>query len=69
MDRSNYDDLIARAPTPEAAAKVRMFLDYHPSALGIDVPDPYYGGPDGFRDVVALVRAAADGLVRQLTTG
>jgi protein-tyrosine phosphatase len=32
----------------------------------LDVPDPYYGGDDGFADVLAMIEQAADGLITQL---
>jgi protein-tyrosine phosphatase len=32
----------------------------------LDVPDPYYGGPDGFVEVLHMIERAADGLVDQL---
>jgi protein-tyrosine phosphatase len=66
MDRNNYDDIVALAPDGEAAAKVRMFRSYDPNATGLDVLDPYYGGTEGFHQVVAATRAAARGLVGSL---
>jgi len=32
----------------------------------LDVPDPYYGGDDGFTEVLAMIESAADGLITQL---
>jgi protein-tyrosine phosphatase len=66
MDRQNLEDVLALAPTPEARAKVALFRQYDPDADHDEVPDPYYGGPDGFARVVAIVRAAARGVVRSL---
>lgn len=66
MDRSNLRDVMAQAPDEQAAGRVRLFRSYDPAADDLEVPDPYYGGPDGFRDVVAMVRRAAAGLVAQL---
>ena len=44
----------------------RMFLDFAP-ALGLrDVPDPYYGGPDGFEDVLDMIEAASAGLLAEI---
>jgi protein-tyrosine phosphatase len=44
--------------------RVRMFRSFDPAA-GADpnVPDPYYGGPDGFTDVLAMIEAAVPGLL------
>ena len=43
--------------------KVRMFLDFAPHLDSNDVPDPYYGGPNGFDQVLDLIEAGADGLL------
>jgi protein-tyrosine phosphatase len=66
MDRENLRAVRALAPSPEAQGKVRLFREFDPDADGLEVPDPYYGGPDGFRRVVAITRAAARGLVHYL---
>jgi len=54
MDAANLRDLAEIAPQ-NMTAKLSLFLPD-----GRDVPDPYYGGPDGFRDVVDLIEGAAD---------
>jgi protein-tyrosine phosphatase len=61
MDADNRRDLLALAPDDEARAKVRMFL-----AGDRDVPDPYYGGADGFDEVLDLVEEAAAELLDEL---
>jgi protein-tyrosine phosphatase len=44
----------------------RLFLDFAP-ALGLrDVPDPYYGGPDGFENVLDMIEAASAGLLAEI---
>lgn len=68
MDTSNHAALLALAPDEEARARVRLFRDYA-GEHGQDVPDPYYGGTDGFREVVAIVRRAAAGLVDAVARG
>lgn len=68
MDTSNRADLERLAPTMAAREQVRLFRDYA-GETGQDVPDPYYGGPDGFREVVAIVRRAARGLVDAIADG
>lgn len=52
----------ARAPRGEAA----LFLDYFPGREGQDVPDPYYGGADGFDTVLDMVEQGSDALLRTL---
>jgi protein-tyrosine phosphatase len=68
MDRENQRDLLAIAPDAEARAKVRLFREFDPDSAGgdLDVPDPYYGGDDGFEHVLDLVEAAARGLLADL---
>jgi protein-tyrosine phosphatase len=66
MDRANQDLLLKLAPTPEAAAKVQLFMTYDPEGDDVDVPDPYYGDAGGFDTVVSMVRSAARGLIDEL---
>jgi protein-tyrosine phosphatase len=61
MDAENRRDLLALAPDDDARAKVRMFL---PGDR--DVPDPYYGGADGFERVLDLVEEAGRALLLEL---
>ncbi len=68
MDRSNLEDVLDQAPDERAAERVRLFRSFDPEADDLEVPDPYYGGPDGFREVIAMVRRAAAGLVDQIGT-
>ncbi len=65
MDASNLADLRRIAP-PGGEARLRLFRDYADAGRGLDVPDPYHGGPDGFREVVEICRAASAGLVAAL---
>jgi len=65
MDDSNYDELIGLAPKSELH-KVRLFLDYAPRAGTRNVPDPFYGGSEGFDHALDLIEAAAQGLVASL---
>jgi protein-tyrosine phosphatase len=60
MDRDNLADLRAIAP-PGTEHKLRMLI-----ADGRDVPDPYYGGPRGFEQVLDLVQTACDQLLDDL---
>ncbi|MEU9105863.1 low molecular weight protein-tyrosine-phosphatase [Streptomyces xanthophaeus] len=65
LDAGHLRDLRALAPTPEDAAKVRLLRSYDPAAAAseTDVPDPYYGSPDGFEECLELVEAASPGLL------
>lgn len=67
VDRSTRAILLRRAPRT-AAARVRLLLEFAPE-LGLeDVPDPYYGGANGFEHVLDLIEAAARGLAADLKT-
>lgn len=72
MDAANLADLQRMAADTDAAATIRLFRSFDPDldavADDLDVPDPYYGGEDGFRDVVAMVRPAAVGVMDWVRT-
>ena len=68
MDSSNLADLEALARQANVDVPIRLFRSFDPDApADLDVPDPYYGGPDGFADVVAMMRPAAAGVVAWAT--
>jgi protein-tyrosine phosphatase len=62
MDATNLADLRALAPADANPARLRMFRDFDPEGGG-DVPDPWYGGPEGFADVLAIVERTCAALV------
>lgn len=69
MDRQNLADLQRLASSCGADTPIRLFRAFDEASLAtgdLEVPDPYYGGPDGFDHVVALCRAAAAGVVAYL---
>jgi protein-tyrosine phosphatase len=68
MDEDNLAELEAMRPA-EATAQVRLLLDYAPANGMKEVPDPYYGGPNGFEQVLDLVEAAASGLMAEIAAG
>ena len=50
-------------------AKVRLLREFDPASAGdedLEVPDPYYGAPGGFEEVLDLVQAACAGLLAQI---
>jgi len=71
MDRNNLAELVARAP-PAARPRIRLFMDYaepqHSDGGRVvaEVPDPYYGGPDGFDRVLDMIEAASAGLLVEI---
>lgn len=64
MDRENHQDLLAAAG--EHGNKVRLFMEYSHRFDEPEVPDPYYGGPNGFERVLDMIEDAAEGLLREL---
>jgi protein-tyrosine phosphatase len=65
MDRLNRVTLLERAP-PVAHERIRLFMEYAGDRNVEDVPDPYYGGPLGFEQVLDLAEEAAAGLLDEV---
>lgn len=66
MDDQNIDDLRQLAPSPEACEKIHRMTEYCTSHPQADyVPDPYYGGSEGFEYVLDLLEDACAGLLSQ----
>ena len=66
MDNSNYKDVMALAPNEEAKSKVKLILNELFPNENVDVPDPYYGGQDGFENVFDMLNEACDVIARKL---
>jgi low molecular weight protein-tyrosine phosphatase len=66
MDEDNFQELVQLAPA-DARHKVRRFLDFAPKARTKNVPDPFFGGPEGFDHALDLIEQAARGLLASLT--
>jgi protein-tyrosine phosphatase len=56
------------APDVDSLRKLHMFRDFDPEATDDDneVPDPWFGGAEGFNDVLAMVERTVDALVARL---
>ena len=71
MDQSNRAEVLAQLPA-DRHDRVRMFRSYDPGVGAADpddvpdVPDPFYGGPAGFDEVLAIVERTARNLVGEL---
>jgi protein-tyrosine phosphatase len=63
MDEENYRTVAALC---RGGAVVRPFLDFATDSPEREVPDPYYGGPDGFERVLDLVEEASEGLLEDI---
>jgi protein-tyrosine phosphatase len=67
MDRQNDSDIRAMAARPDQAGKVRLMREFDPEADGdLDVPDPYYGGQEGFEKTFAIVHRSVATLLDRL---
>lgn len=62
MDESHRSDLV-RAGDPD---RVRLFGDFDPHTPGVEVPDPYYGGRDGFEEVLDMIERTCRALIPHL---
>jgi protein-tyrosine phosphatase len=66
MDRDNYWGILARDPDRKYRDKVKMMCDFCRHHDLKEVPDPYYGGPEGFQQVIDLLLDACEGLLETL---
>jgi protein-tyrosine phosphatase len=64
MDTSHLDELLGSGADPD---RVRMFRDFDPIDPGADVPDPYYGGADGFEEVLTMIERSSEVLANLLS--
>lgn len=65
MDEHNRSLLLQQCPS-EQRRKVRLLLEFATGNVPTEVPDPYYGGPQGFEQVLDLVENAAQGLLQHI---
>ena len=63
MDRDNYRNILALDATGKYKDKVRLMCDFCQKYDLKEVPDPYYGGPEGFDRVIDLLHDASEGLL------
>ena len=65
MDMSNLDALKQIAPA-NSKAKVKLLMDYSSSSKAKEVPDPYFGGTQGFEVVLDLIQDASLGVLQEV---
>ena len=65
MDELNIE-LLRESSPPEYHDRIKLFLEFAPQLGRSDVPDPYYGGTNGFELVLDLIEEASAGLLDQL---
>jgi protein-tyrosine phosphatase len=64
MDRDNYRDILSLDPAGKYRDKVRLMCEFASPHSEQEVPDPYYGGSEGFNKVIDLLLDACDGLLQ-----
>jgi len=67
MDRGHFGLLLGQCP-PNRRDALALFLSFAPQGNGLDVPDPYYGGGDGFERVLDMIEAGSAGLLDHIRT-
>ena len=65
MDQSNYADIVSLAQNEMEISKVQLLLQQADLGLA-EVPDPYYGGADGFEKVFEMIDAACEVIAKQI---
>ena len=66
MDRDNERNIRALDREKRHADKIRLFCDFCSEHAEREVPDPYYGGPEGFEHVLDLIEDGCEGLLREV---
>ncbi|MDH4410947.1 MAG: low molecular weight phosphotyrosine protein phosphatase [Verrucomicrobiales bacterium] len=70
MDRSNYDDLAAvRSRCESPTARLVLFCEFCETHEEREVPDPYYGGPEGFEKVLDLLEDGCSAFLQKWRSG
>lgn len=68
MDRENYRDILAIARSGQHQDKVKLMCDFCTRHDLKEVPDPYYGGTEGFNQVIDLLLDACEGLLNYIVS-
>ena len=66
MDDANIKRLLSRAPSEAERSKVKRTTDFNMQQHPREVPDPYYGGSEGFELVLDLLEDACEGIVQYI---
>lgn len=69
MDASNYENTLLVAESDDDKSKVEMILNLSNPNSNMSVPDPYFGGEEGFENVYRLLDSACDVLIEQIENG
>ena len=66
MDKKNHAFLLELCTTPEQRSRVNLIMHYAPDQAVSEVPDPYYGGTQGFERVLDLLEPATLGVLQHI---
>jgi protein-tyrosine phosphatase len=66
MDKSNLHDILYLDEGQDFGQRVTLFRQWDPEPGTYEVPDPYYGGPEGFEEVYRMVDRTAENLLQGL---
>lgn len=69
MDANNLQNMRQVAPSRELAKKARLMMDYAPDHALREVPDPYFGGEEGFVEVYEMLTEACTDLIADVRRG
>jgi len=67
MDQDNLWQLRAQCPAAQDP-KLKLLMEFAAANAGLEVPDPYYGGNEGFECALNLIESAVDGVIRKIRT-
>jgi protein-tyrosine phosphatase len=67
MDKNNLHDILSLARTDSDRNKVKLILNELHPGKDMEVPDPYYGGEQGFIDVYQMLDEATEKLIQRIT--
>lgn len=68
MDKSNYENVIQLATSDADKQKVKLILNESHPNKNLEVPDPYYGGDDGFEKVFQMLDEACEVIAQKIST-
>ena len=64
MDASNLRNMLSVAPNGELRKKARLMMDFAPDHASREVPDPYFGGEEGFAEVYDMLTIACGNVLK-----
>jgi protein-tyrosine phosphatase len=67
MDESNYQNILMLARTNDDKSKVQLILNETHKTKNLAVPDPYYGGSQGFENVYTMLEQACEIIANKLS--